>query len=71
METLTSGLVQYAIKNLDDGGTQCFANMSTYQGCVVLLVAVVMTGLGAIMALLCIPLELLRIKEYKNTSRNV
>jgi len=65
---LTSGMVQHAVINLGEGGTQCFANMGTYQGCAILMGAAVLTGLGALMALICFILELCRIKKWKNSS---
>lgn len=68
MARLTSRVLQYAKPNLGDGGTHCLENMGTYQGCVMLMVAVVMTALGAFMALICVVLELLRIREWKKTS---
>ncbi|KAH8758885.1 hypothetical protein F5883DRAFT_146023 [Diaporthe sp. PMI_573] len=65
---IAGGAMTHAVINLGEGGTQCFANMGTYQGCAILMGAAVLTGLGALMALICFILELCRIKKWKNTS---
>lgn len=70
MARLTSLSLQSAKNNLGDEGTHCLENMGTYQGCVILMVTIVMTALGASTALVCSILECLRIRQWKKTLRN-
>lgn len=70
MKCLTIESLQHAINNLGDKGTRCLANMSTYQGCVMLMALVVMVGLGALIAAVSTIMELTRIHKWKKTARN-
>lgn len=65
MARLTSGLLQVAILHLGAGATDCLANMGTYQGCVMLMVAIVMVCLGGVMAFACFCMEIRRTKRRK------
>lgn len=68
MTRLISGSLQYTHSNLGDTGMQCYANMSTNQGCVKLVVAMVMILPGALAAFICACLEGKRIRNRKGTS---
>lgn len=65
MPRLIGWVLQLARKDLDAGATDCLANLGTYQGCTMLMVAVVMVGLGGLMAFICCVLETCRIKKRK------
>lgn len=64
---LTGGSLQYATTNLGDGGAHCNANMGTYQGCVMLMVIMVVTGVGALTAVTLCVMELIRIRRWRKT----
>ena len=66
--SLTSALLQYATKYLGDGGMQCLTHTGAYTNCQMLMASIALTGLGAVTAIICIPLEWLRIKEWKKAS---
>lgn len=65
---LTHESFQYTHSNLGDEGTQCYANMGTYKACGMLVVAMVMTGPGALAAVFCAWFESRRIKNRWETS---
>lgn len=65
MARLTSGVLQLAIINLDAGHTDCLANMDTYQGCALLMAAIVMVCLGGLMTSICFCMEVCCLMKRK------
>lgn len=70
MARLTSGSLQRTEHNLGDHGMQCYANMGSYQGCMKLLVAMIMIIPGIITAIVSFWLEYRRVKKRNEASWN-